>query len=448
MTGSGDPLSRRARRFCLAAALLLTLAAAHFWATAPARALVRNQAVADIVQRVDQDQFGLRTILNQLTGAASARVGGVPYLFLTRYATSGTPIDKAEQYVYEHLRAAGLDSVKYQAFAGIVRGRNVIGQITGEKWPAEVVVLCAHLDSKARPDPRRAPGADDDGSSVAALLELARVFSQYHFDRTVRFVFFGGEEQGLVGSAAYALAARQSGQNIVAVVNADMIGWNGLGGGVVALRTRPSVVGNTDIWTAMRYVEAVQLYAIGSLAPRVIKDAPLWSDHASFWRRGYPATCLIEDHSKGDNPTYHTSADTVARLTWAYYVRVTKGLAATAAHLGQLHGTQPSRAVYVYAISLSSYSSAGVRGPRASVRVYDASLTPVQGATVRAAFTGTTVSSRAVVTDAYGRAVFSAPTHAGGGSWTFAVSGVSKRGWVYDAALNRVTSGVITIPGQ
>ena len=426
--------------------VLVCAAAGLIGVQANAYGITRSPAVAALINAVAADQDQLRLTLDELTGVSPALVGGRPYRFLTRWAASGVPIDRAEQYVYEHLRADGLSLVRYQAFRGSVYGRNVIGQITGTKRPNELVIVCAHLDSKARPDPRRAPGANDNGSSVAALLYMARALGHHRFDRTVRFVFFGGEELGFVGSLSYARAARNSQRRIVAVINADMIGWNGSGTHAAELHTRSSGRGDADIWTAARYLDVVRIYGIAGLKPHIVKDGAAWSDHSSFWKYGYGATCLIEDDTARRDPYYHTSGDTVAHMSWRYYVRVTKGLIGTVAHLACLKGTGPSGDISVYRIKMSPYSSGVARGARATVTVCDSTLTPLQGARVSGSFSGATVGSYSAITDAYGRATVSSTVHWGGGTWRFRVGKVAKRSWTYDPALNRMTAASITVP--
>lgn len=92
-------------------------------------------------------------------------------------------------------------------------GRNVVGIQPGEGRPGEIVVVCAHLDDMPEAGP--APGADDNASGSAAVLEAARILSQYRFDRTLHFVLFTGEEQGLLGSRHYVTDAQAGGSNIV-----------------------------------------------------------------------------------------------------------------------------------------------------------------------------------------------------------------------------------------
>jgi hypothetical protein len=415
-------------------------------APAAAQAIVHDATVAGLVAEAGTSRGELELTLDQLTGVVPAPVGGSFYTIYTRNAGSGKPIDMAEQYVYERLLDDGLDIVKYQQFYGMSNGRNVIGEITGATRPGEVVVVCAHLDSWADPNPRRASGADDNASSVAALLHLAQALGPYRFERTLRFVFLGGEEWDYDGSWAYTRALRNAGENVVAVINADMIGENPTGTKKVELHTRPAGRGDLDIWTARRYCEAVATYGISSLHPHVMRDSAGWSDHWSFWHHSYSATCLIEDCTTRDNPWYHSAQDTVAHISWNYYVRVTQGLTAATAHLAWLQSSAPDGADYVWKIVMSPYRSAGKKGARATVTIYDSTLTPLEGARVSGAFSGATASSVSAVTDGYGRVRLKSVPRTRGGVWTFTAAGVTKSGWVYDPLRNVVSSAAITVP--
>lgn len=412
---------------------------------AGAAAITHDATVAGLVSEAGTSRAELELTLDQLTGVVPAPVGGSFFTILTRNAGSGKPIDMAEQYVYERLLDDGLDVVKYQRFWGMSDGRNVIGQITGATRPDEVVIVCAHLDSWSDPDPRRAPGADDNASSVAALLHLAEAFGPYRFERTLRFVFLGGEEWDYDGSWAYTRALRNADENVVAVINADMIGYNGTGTQKVELHTRSAGRGDLDIWTARRYCEAVATYGISGISPHVMRDSAGWSDHWSFWHHSYGATCLIEDCTTRDNPYYHSSQDTVAHLSWNYYVRVTQGLTATTAHLAWLQGTAADGDVYVWRLVMSPFSADGKRGARATVTICDSTLTPVEGVRVHGDFTGATASSTSAATDGYGRARLTSLPRARGGAWTFTVTGAAKNGWTYDPVRNIVSSASLTV---
>ena len=112
---------------------------------------------------------------------------------------------------------------------------SVIAVLPGTAQPKKRIIVSAHYDSvnlratgdKAAEAP--APGADDDASGIAVVLELARVMSQYHFRKTIVFIAFGGEEIGLVGSSHYAARAKAGNEQIEAVFNNDIVGANVVG---------------------------------------------------------------------------------------------------------------------------------------------------------------------------------------------------------------------------
>ncbi|MBE0697328.1 MAG: M20/M25/M40 family metallo-hydrolase, partial [Anaerolineaceae bacterium] len=136
-------------------------------------------------------------------------VGGNPVTLTTRnsYALF-TGANYAFQYLRETLEtwypAGQIEEDPYMV--GASQWKNLILTIPGTQNPAEVVILSAHYDSRSgnllsATDP--APGADDNGSGSAALLEAARILHGQTFPRTIRLIWFTGEEQGLYGSSAY-----------------------------------------------------------------------------------------------------------------------------------------------------------------------------------------------------------------------------------------------------
>lgn len=103
---------------------------------------------------------------------------------------------------------------------------NVIARIKGEEKSGEIVLLCAHLDSTSDNVEKIAPGADDNASGVAVLLEAARILKKIPMERTVLFCIFSNEEGAIAGSKAYARLAKKEGYNIKSVINVDVIGYN------------------------------------------------------------------------------------------------------------------------------------------------------------------------------------------------------------------------------
>ncbi len=302
--------------------------AAYDWRVAEMAAQVTENAVTGIARG--------------LSGAEPVTVGGSPYTIPTRHTRSGTPIQMATQLAYERFNALGL-TTSYQTWSvSTTSGRNVIGERTGASRPSEIVILCAHLDDM--PSGATAPGADDNGSGSTAVLLAAQILSSHAFERTVRFVLFTGEEQGLYGSAAYATLLSGQGANVVAVLNLDMISYDG--GGLPTLRLHTRTTGSAgyaaDQAIADTFKAAVTSYVGSGLTPIDTPDAEWASDHSSFWNKGWPAILAIEDDYDDFTPYYHTTGDTLATQNPGYYTRFAKASVATAAHLA-LPATLPTR---------------------------------------------------------------------------------------------------------
>jgi uncharacterized repeat protein (TIGR02543 family) len=306
----------------------------------PGRSKVQSLAVtynATIAQMIDQaTQSTVQTYINNLTGENPVNIGGSDYTITTRYTGSGTPLEKATQYLYEFMQGLGLTVSYYDWSASGYTGRNVIGELTGTTQPDEIILITAHLDNM--PSSGLAPGADDNGSGSVGVMVSAERLSQHQFNRTVRFVFFTGEEQWLLGSTAYSNWVYQNGDIIVAVYNMDMLGYDAVGGPVLQLHTRytsdPGYPG--DLAIANTFVDVVNTYSLDDdLTPVIDADNENRSDHSSFWNNGYPAILGIEDMADM-TPYYHTSSDTASTLNMTYFTNFVKATVGTAAHLAIL----------------------------------------------------------------------------------------------------------------
>ena len=189
------------------------------------QAIEYNADVSDMINSVNQST--VYDYMGKITGEWPVSIGGSDYTITTRHTASGIPVEMATQYVFEFMQALGL-SVSYHDWTyGSYTNRNVIGEKIGSVTPDEIVLVTAHLDSL--PSSGLAPGADDNASGSVGVMMAAQILSQYAFQRTVRFVFFTGEEQGLLGSDRYASKVVTDGDNLVAVYNMDMIAWDNVG---------------------------------------------------------------------------------------------------------------------------------------------------------------------------------------------------------------------------
>ena len=280
-------------------------------------------------------QVSTDTIYNytaQLTGAQPATVGGAPYTIARRYTYSGTPIQKAGQFVGEHMQALGL-GVEYHVWGTSGTPStypNVIGQRTGSTNPGDIYIIGAHLDDV--PSIGTAPGADDNASGSVGTLIAADILSQYQWSCTLRFAFWTGEEQGLYGSAAYATRAKSQGQNIKGYLNMDMISYNSGAPNEINLFAKSSVPGSVDMMNL--YADAISAYGL-NLVPIKYPDNTMgnYSDNKSFWDKGYASILAIEDYYGDETPYYHTSGDTLSTLNMAYYTDFVKASLATFVHL-------------------------------------------------------------------------------------------------------------------
>ncbi len=327
--------------------------------------------VAGFVAQVEEARVYSYT--GNLSGEWPVTVGGMPYTITTRYTASGTPIAKATQYVYEFMGGLGLDVSYHNWSRSGYTGRNVIGELPGLTRPDEIVLVTAHLDSVSNrndSDNNPAPGADDNASGSVGVMTAAEILSGYDFARTLRFVLFTGEEQGLHGSYAYAQSVAAAGEDIVAVYNMDMIAWDDLGEPIVRLHTRETDSPGypDDLAIAGVFTNVVASYGLsGELVPVIDADAIWASDHSPFWQQGYPAILAIEDDVHDFNwDNYHKTSDRLSMLNMDYYTAYVRASVGTAAHLASplaaaLTPTRTARSAFsgstaVYTLTLRSWN--------------------------------------------------------------------------------------------
>ena len=247
--------------------------------------------------------------------------------FKTRYASTGG-CQSAGTYLYNRFVQMGL-SCSYEpfTFSGIST-RNVVAKLPGKKSPAQVVIVCAHYDSISNKPYTLAPGADDNGSGTAAVLEIARILAGKSFEYTVKFICFSAEEWGLYGSDCYARRAKNRNEKIVGVINMDMVAYTD-----ATHKKLELYVNSSSNWLGSKFLSAAATYAPMTVAKYVDGSAD-WSDHWSFWDYGFYALCGIESAADW-NPYYHRTTDTLDKLNLNFCVSVTKAALATTAVLAK-----------------------------------------------------------------------------------------------------------------
>lgn len=196
---------------------------------------------------------------------------------------------------------------------GLTRLRSTFA---GTENPEELVVLGAHYDCRGTFGYVRAPGGDDDASGVSALLSLARLFKSFNinFKRTVVLAFFSGEEQGLLGSKAYAKHLKETGKNVRFMLQADMLGYHAPGEPMqLALPDKYDTIeavsscvdalilrASSRQLTNIRFILRTQRWLVGNLSMTYVPQLQVGttpaccSDHQSFDEQGFVSTWVFE----------------------------------------------------------------------------------------------------------------------------------------------------------
>jgi Zn-dependent M28 family amino/carboxypeptidase len=262
------------------------------------------------------------------------------------------------RFIEQQLRDIGL-AVTAQEF--VVNGRtvkNLEAEQLGHSRTDEIVIVGAHYDSVIG-----SPGANDNASGVAGVIEIARLLSRARLARTVRFVAFVNEEPPFfqtrnMGSWVCARRARERGENIVAMLSLETIGYYADKKGSQRYPFPFSLfypstgdfigfVGNLSSRGLVRraigsFREHARFPSEGVAAPGWITGIG-WSDHWAFWKEGYPAV-MVTDTAPFRYPFYHTAYDTPDRIDYDRLVRVVAGLAGVVADLAGSIGTGRDRA--------------------------------------------------------------------------------------------------------
>jgi len=188
--------------------------------------------------------------------------------------------------------------------------RSIVARIYGSKNPEEIVIIGGHIDSTSSGS--TAPGADDDASGSCTVLEIFRVLAsdpQFIPERTLEFHGYAAEEVGLRGSQDIADTYADEGKIVVGMLQLDMTGY-----------VRPNTVGSVGVVTD--YTNPTLTAFVRTLVPAYTTLPFLntqcdygCSDHASWYRAGYPAAFTFESAFSNANPYIHSPNDQLSRLS-------------------------------------------------------------------------------------------------------------------------------------
>ena len=283
----------------------------------------RDNRIQLAAARVDSQQ--LRHHVETLAGFGPRSVDDRPAVRL------------ALRYCRQTLEAAGY-KVFEEPFAEAEEQVNLIATRTGTRHPQRVLEVGAHYDTV-----RGSPGADDNASGVAGVLELARIAAEFSPERTLRFCLFGAEEAGLAGSTAHvAQCDQQVNEQLEGILVFEMIGyrvhtantqrtpiriplllWPPRTGDFILLvsnfRSRGLAIG----WqrAARRYVPELRIYPVKRIGGW-FRDAAR-SDHVPYWRCGRRGV-MITDTANFRNPHYHQPSDLPGTLDFDFAADVVR----------------------------------------------------------------------------------------------------------------------------
>ncbi len=245
-------------------------------------------------------------------------------------------LNEAREFIIDTFTENGGDPREETYFADGVEVANIVTEIKGSEQPDKIIVVGAHYDTV-----ENTPGADDNASAVAGLLELHRLLSGGSYRKTVRFVAFTLEEPPyfsteLMGSMQYASGCRKRNDDIELMICLEMLGYASkkhvqefpfesmkkqypMRGDFITVISLPSVSQHVYLWKKMfnRYSKSEIFEVIG---PASIPGMDL-SDHTSFIKNGYPAV-MITDTAFYRNKNYHTPWDTYDTLNYRFMAEV------------------------------------------------------------------------------------------------------------------------------
>jgi len=226
-------------------------------------------------------------------------------------------------YLYNEFEKMGLFVEFHDWSFDEFDSRNVVATLNGSDTESDAIFLVtAHYDTV-----KNSPGANDDGSGVAAVLAIASVCSKYSFNHTIRFICFSGEEVGTYGSLSYARDSYEDEDNIIAVLNLDIIGYaNSVYGGKIIRfhhEKRSSWIAEFAQDISNKYLEIVDM---------TVEDMPNYRGHdgQAFLDYGYDGVWIAEHdgYSWGHSPN-----DTMEHINLTYLSKATKFMLAVLVEL-------------------------------------------------------------------------------------------------------------------
>ncbi|MBQ8222537.1 MAG: M20/M25/M40 family metallo-hydrolase [Bacteroidales bacterium] len=260
-------------------------------------------ATRDFPTVTEEDEF-IKGLMEQVS--IDNLTASVEYLqsYESRYYNSDYAYEAANWIQEQFDNTSILETEQFPfTYQGNQCAPNIIATQWGTKYPDEFIVCGSHLDSYSYSGV--CPGADDNATGVATVIETARILSQHNFERSIIFCAFGAEEIGLIGSDAYAEYCADMGMNIVAYFNNDMNGYLNPGDDIHIDLIYPNAVetlGNYYMNVANVYFPEMQVRHVNFTAGD--------SDHTSFNQNGFMGIFPFEDY-ENYSPYIHGANDLI-----------------------------------------------------------------------------------------------------------------------------------------
>jgi len=314
-------------------------------------------------------QDSLFRFVRILTGREAVIVSGQPEMISSRYAYHPDN-DVAANYLKEACSGYGF-SIQDIPFSST--GRNIIAYKNGTLNDKQAYILCAHYDCVGSSN---APfqGADDNASGAAALLEAARVLTNTNFPYTIVLAFWDEEEEGLIGSMAFAPDGPLGYWDVAGVVNMDMIAWDGNNDSLAMIHAMPVA---SSAGLALKMAELNMRYRTG-LQTVIQNPGETNTDQQSFWLKGATAVGLTEDYENDFNPHWHQWGDSLENMHLPYFTKMSKLAIAAICDLGKTGkvtglGTITAQSFIIYPNPVSTVLTVQTNQhlSAASVVVYD-----------------------------------------------------------------------------
>jgi aminopeptidase YwaD len=209
-------------------------------------------------------------------------------------------------------------------------GSNIIAEKKGSLYPTRFVLVSCHYDSV-----KEGPGVNDNGTGIAALLEIARLLQATECDYSIILCFFTAEESGMIGSNAYVNSIGSS-KDIKIVFNLDQVGGypERQNSSIVCEYDDGNSVSDNDS-KSRAYTDTLAMITKSYTTLNTILDKAWGTDYMSFEPKGYIITGYYEG---GDNPHYHRSSDQLKNMDINYFTEVTKGAVAYTAKMAEYKG--------------------------------------------------------------------------------------------------------------